>query len=740
MPERTVRGLLLYPPLMDPTAGYHSLTYLQTFVHARGHTGIQVKDCNIEGLCHLATPQHLHGLIERAATLRSELGDRPFLRGSDQITYYHAWLAQWLNPDEVMESLDRLRSPDAFYEPEQYRKAVQTFQYWVKCLSLNGFPGQFSNLEVPTHGWLNLNRVEDLTSGELLERFSSSFEPYYQEVLLPQLRAGRYEVVGLNITYTAQLPFALYLARLLRQEFPGLFLIAGGTEVSDCYKYSRLSDHFRAVFDPFDAVVIGEGETPFLQLLDALAAGEVPAAATNLLLHQRYQQEEPYLPVPIRYEELQQIPTPDYSDLPWELYLSPERYVYYSPSRGCYWNKCTFCDYGLNFGSPTAPWRADPVEKMVEDLRQIAQQTRFVYFSVDVLAPATLLKLAQRLVEEEIRIYWSAEIRLEQYWSVERCQLLRDSGCVCISVGFESGNQRILDLIRKGTRPAQVQETMRNFWQAGIGVQIMGFTHFPSETLAEAMESVQFLAENREYWTFGSLGQFVLTPGALVAQRPAEFGIEAVRPVEGEEISRSLTYSDSVHRQQTADDPDWEQRLQQAKASLGGGYPRPFMGGVDTPHTLMYHARFGTEARTVWEHGQGFDEGPLMITGRVITVPNGYQPIQLLRSLAPIHRDALAQGRGLSHRELQAALQGRLLQPADEAVTYLLARDGRLYTATPSLLSLLQAIAQHRTVPALERERPDWQAVDLPLLKWALAHGIVDLGSVPVVSPVLTGT
>ena len=65
------------------------------------------------------------------------------------------------------------------------------------------------------------------------------FEPYYEEVLLPRdPQPGGYDVVGINITYAWQLPFALWIGRLCAVGCPRAFLIAGGTEVASAWKYS----------------------------------------------------------------------------------------------------------------------------------------------------------------------------------------------------------------------------------------------------------------------------------------------------------------------------------------------------------------------------------------------------------------------------------------------------------------------------------------------------------------------
>jgi hypothetical protein len=207
---------------------------------------------------------------------------------------------------------------------------------------------------------------------------------------------------------------------------------------------------------------------------------------------------------------------------------------------------------------------------------------------VDVLAPATILRFAERAVQERLEIRWGAEIRLEKYWSKERCELLRRSGCVAVSVGFESGNQRVLDLMAKGTTPAQVKRTIQAMHGADIAVQMMGFTGFPTETFEEARDSIDFLVDNRDLWTFGGLGDFVLTPGAIVAKEPARFGISDVRPVENGGVARTLRYSEPVSA--AAHDA-----VRQEKRRLESGpYGRPWLGGTDTPHSFFYLDRFRT--------------------------------------------------------------------------------------------------------------------------------------------------
>jgi hypothetical protein len=341
------------------------------------------------------------------------------------------------------------------------------------------------------------------------------------------------------------------------------------------------------VFSVFDACVIGEGETAFYTLIDRVRMGSRDASGiANVFVPQG----RGISPVVVKYEDVAGLPSPDLTIGSGDQYLFPEKFVYYSPSRGCYWNKCTFCDYGLNFGTPTSPWRQRTVQQIVEDLRSISRYSRFIYFSVDVLAPAALERLALAIVDAKLDIRWAAEIRLEKKFDIMSCELLKRSGCLAVSFGFESASQRILDLLQKGTKIDNVNIIMSAFHSAGIAVQMMGFTGFPSETDEEAMETINFLERTAPLWTVAAIGEFQLTPGSIVAQNPSRFGIEMKRGVgENGFIRRSLGFTDLALPSESIEKVGRFQKKSINTAEFG----RPFAGGIDTAHSLLFYELYG---------------------------------------------------------------------------------------------------------------------------------------------------
>jgi radical SAM family protein/B12 binding protein len=688
-PENTAPDvLLLYPPITDPTSPYHSLTYLDSYARSRGYPAADVIDVNVEAFHHSYTPDAAVWLAGRVAAARRDQpggvrGQAIMLEVGDP------------DPDAVRSAVGVLQDPARFYDYGQYYHAVSQVQSWMSCLGATGIPGQFrAGFQLAPLPQFQGGPAATMADPRELARLSRPFEPYYEQVLLPRIRARGYDVIGINITYTWQLPFALWLAHRVRRAAPDAFLIAGGTEVASIWKYSLDKQTYAQLFDDFDATVVGEGEAAYLAILDSRRRGTLPEGQPNVHLHPRYGARRS---LPIHYERLGDIPAPDFSGVDFGQYLSPEPFVYYSPTRGCYWNKCTFCDYGLNSGSPTSPWRQSQDERMLEDVRAISKYSRFIYFSVDVLAPATLLRFAERAVAERLDIRWGAEVRLEKYWSPERCALLRESGCVAVSVGFESGNQRVLDLIDKGTKPAQVRQTIEAMHAADIGVQVLGFTGFPTETFEEAKDSIDFLVETRDLWVFGGLGDFVLTPGSIVAREPERFGLSNVRPSPGEGVARHLTYDEPVTAAAREAVAREKRRLRTTRTN------RPWLGGTDTPHSYLYLDRFRTATLPMLQAGHrlcpGDADQAFQVNGELIDHPGA----EVMGAYQALLGDA-----GQAPDEKRAAfrrLDGRvlLLQRGVAQLLSIFAEPTTLATARRNRLWMLDEATANRTWDLLIR-------------------------------------
>jgi len=674
-----MKCVLAYPPLSDPTCGYLSLPYLASAVRAeRPDFDVTIVDANIEALHFCSTEEHIAGL-QRLAGEKLECLERRQTWSKDDFLLYRDCIAgKQITGRSVNDAIAVMQSQTRFWDYGEYYSAALTIKRWLQLLASQGKPGMFADFPLSKDGSVNLCNLAALASEPVLSTFGAPFARYFREAFVPRLRDEAADVLGVGVTYHEQLPFALFLAREVKRALPSVRIVLGGTDISQIWKSSRATRSFLQLFDFADAIVIGDGEHALISILDAYAAGREPEGH-GILTRNYPDGRAGWSPV---YENVDALPAPSFEDLPWDLYFSPERFVYYAPTRGCYWDRCTFCDYGLAGDRPTAPWRQRSLARVTEDLRAISRESRFVYFSADVIAPSYLVKVAEALLEARIDIRWGAELRLERYFDERQCGILRRSGCVAVSVGFESGNQRILDLMDKGTKTDQIARVVRDFSTAGIGVQIMGFTGFPTETYEEAMDSIRLLEELREHWVFGGLGEFQLTAGAIVARQPQRFGLVSVSTRPADDLHAFLDFREQIPSKTEEQMRDIERRAIQMRHPFE--LERPFACGTDTAHSYFYLSRYGKETRAQLDLAVGTDCEDSILTLRGVSMPNAPQAV-----FAWVNSGAEASQSGVNGCIL-ATDDGRLLWFSDTVGQLAPLLDGR-YT-----FQEVVSIAEHK--------------------------------------------
>lgn len=123
--------------------------------------------------------------------------------------------------------------------------------------------------------------------------------------------------------------------------------------------------------------------------------------------------------------------------------------------RGCSWGKCTFClwPHTINKG---APYRTGAIERTIEELKSIKENlpsVREVFIQDDTLPAWRARALATAILEARLDIKWSCYARAEPAYNLETLKLMKQSGCRCLHVGYESSSPQILKNIKKGTTP-----------------------------------------------------------------------------------------------------------------------------------------------------------------------------------------------------------------------------------------------------------------------------------------------
>jgi Fe-S oxidoreductase len=162
-------------------------------------------------------------------------------------------------------------------------------------------------------------------------------------------------------------------------------------------------------------------------------------------------------------------------------------------------------------------------------LRDTYGATHF-HFTDESYPPALFRKLARGLVESNMGIYWTTHMRFEKSLLEDAVwQDAKASGCRYLHFGYESGVERVLQLMDKATTTEVMTKHLKLTAEAGIWNHCMGFFGFPGETKEEAWSSVEFLEQNKDYVHSLGFGTFDLGRHNPVAKHPEKWGVTAYK-------------------------------------------------------------------------------------------------------------------------------------------------------------------------------------------------------------------
>jgi hypothetical protein len=195
-------------------------------------------------------------------------------------------------------------------------------------------------------------------------------------------------------------------------------------------------------------------------------------------------------------------------------------------AQGCYWKKCSFCDVSLDYigryETATAQTLVDRIEAIVAE----TGQTGFHF--VDEAAPPKMLKaLAQELLRRKLSISWWGNIRFEKSFTPQLAELLAQSGCIALSGGLEVASDRLLALMQKGVTVEQVARVTKGFSEAGILVHAYLMYGFPTQTVQETVDALEYVRQLFETGCIqsGFFHRFTCTVHSPVGLDPKAYGV-----------------------------------------------------------------------------------------------------------------------------------------------------------------------------------------------------------------------
>jgi radical SAM superfamily enzyme YgiQ (UPF0313 family) len=316
------------------------------------------------------------------------------------------------------------------------------------------------------------------------------------------------DIVGIS-QFTHNRIDSLRLAVAAKKANPACFVVFGGPHATHRFREVLVGN------PQVDAVVMGEGEATFLDLVNCLATKG--RAALEQVKGLALRRGDAVVTTDARppIQDLGSLPIPAswYQDARGvDLHRQLEFII---TSRGCP-AVCRFCSSPRFWGKKL---RFRSPRSMVDEIRYIRDRYGLLYFSIrdDTFTadPARVLTFCRLLLEERIYILWNCQSRVTAV-DEEMLAWMKRAGCECVQLGVESGSSDVLKRLGKHITPEQALRAARAVREAGIHLSVYLISGTPGETEEDVQATIRLIDAIRAH--DGQVSPLVYYPGtALLA-------------------------------------------------------------------------------------------------------------------------------------------------------------------------------------------------------------------------------
>jgi anaerobic magnesium-protoporphyrin IX monomethyl ester cyclase len=294
------------------------------------------------------------------------------------------------------------------------------------------------------------------------------------------------DVVGITCM-TFLVISALGVARIAKKINPRTFVLMGGVHPT-IYPMEVVSQ------PEIDAVVSGEGEVAFSELLDALSGKKSLSEIEGIGYKENgrviINSKGKFI------QDLDSLPFPERELLPYKKYYNllgsgKEIMTGLLTSRGCPHN-CIFCT-----SKDGRICRMRSPENVVNEIDECVSKGITDFNVIDdtyTISRKRVLSIADLIIKKGLKITMDVNARVDQV-DQEMLDMLAQAGCNRIRFGVESGNPEVLKNLRKGITLDQVREAFKMAKKAGI----ITFAYFmlgsPGESVKEVKQSIKLAKE-----------------------------------------------------------------------------------------------------------------------------------------------------------------------------------------------------------------------------------------------------
>ncbi len=388
--------------------------------------------------------------------------------------------------EKIDWAMSVIKTEELFFDPEKLYEAKDIINSALDMASLPYVPSRimidnFIANPVMTYDFADVDY-------QCKNADMNMFLPYFEQKL-GEKDFSVYSLINISITDLSQIVPGLTLARLLKEKTDAKICLGGNYIYKIAPDLKKIPEIFSEYCDFF---IVGDGEIASVELAEYMCGKRNIGDVHSLVYADENGNVITNETAPLL--DMDNIYYPDFDCFDFGKYLAPEPVLPVQFGKGCYWSKCTFCD----FYTGQQKFDMKSVSKAVDEVEFLVNKYGFRHFNFvdEAVPPAFYNAFATELIKRNLKIYYSSFVRLEKAFTADVLQNMYNSGARYMMWGYESESPRIMELMNKGIDLSERKRILADSAKAGIWNVVTFLLGFPTETDEELQSTIDVIYDS----------------------------------------------------------------------------------------------------------------------------------------------------------------------------------------------------------------------------------------------------
>ncbi|MGZ3726058.1 MAG: B12-binding domain-containing radical SAM protein [Pseudobdellovibrio sp.] len=302
--------------------------------------------------------------------------------------------------------------------------------------------------------------------------------------------------------------------QLVREKFPSVKIFCGGPHATETVVKDLIKRNL------IDAAVMGEGEESTIELLTRWRNNETPDSVAGVVFNKSGQMSAG----PDRaLMDINNLPKPNFSKFPLYRYQHNQTLPIYS-SRGCV-AKCSFCSETIYWKKYRAVTPENIVQMMETAIADYGINNFYFNDSLMNGSHKLLEEMCDLIIAKGIKVKFEGYSRFDHKLSDSLLEKMSKAGCNLLLFGFESGSQKIIDLMNKKVFVENYEKILQKATSFGIPCQVCIIVGFPGESWSDFFSTLIKVIRVKKYLSGLNLSIMEISRNAPIEKDFAKYGI-----------------------------------------------------------------------------------------------------------------------------------------------------------------------------------------------------------------------